>query len=47
MTTTPPKTADKPTQGERIEALETEIAAIKEALATGDPTHIAGKFTKA
>lgn len=47
MTTATSKTADKPTQGERLDAIEADIAAIKEALASGDPTHIAGKFTKA
>lgn len=36
---------DKPTQGERIDALEEEVAAIKEALASGDSTLIAAAFT--
>jgi hypothetical protein len=45
MTTEKKPEAKTPTQGDRIEALEAEVAAIKEALATGDSTLIAGTFT--
>jgi len=45
MTTEKKPEAKAPTQGDRIDALEADVAAIKEALATGDSTLIAGTFT--
>ncbi len=45
MTTEKKPEAKAPTQGDRIDAREAEVAAIKEALASGDSTLIAAAFT--